>query len=723
MSKTDPLAPFSAPTRAWFGEAFAEPTRAQVLGWAPISAGRHTLLHAPTGSGKTLAAFLWCLDRLFADPTPRQRERRLRVLYVSPLKALTYDVERNLRAPLAGIRRTAERLGIDLPEVRVASRTGDTPADARRQLVKDPPEILVTTPESLYLLLTSQAREALRGVEYVIVDEVHALAGTKRGAHLALSLERLCALTDVDPQRIGLSATQRPLSAIAAFLGGVGRAVEIADAGSRKPLALEVIVPVDDLGHLADAAPDTAGPVERHSIWPSIYPRLLELIRAHHSTLVFVNSRRLAERLASRLNELAGEELVRAHHGSIAREQRLQIEEELKAGRLPALVATSSLELGIDMGAIDLVIQIEAPPSVAAGCSGSGGPGTRSGSRRPARSSRSTAVTCSRRRSWCGACSTARSRRRASRATPLTSSRSRSSRRAPWTAGRSTRCTRSSSVPSHSATSRANSWRGCSTCSRADTRPTSSPSCGLASCGIGPATPSRAGTMRGWWRSPPVGRSPTAACSASSWPATMAARAAASASWTRRWSTRAGSARSSCSAPRPGASTRSAPTESSSRRPPDSRARCPSGRATGWGVRSSSDARSGRSCARPSRCRRQCWTGAFATTTSWTSAPRATWSATSPISRRRPEPCRRIARSWSSASATSWATGGSASSRRSAAACTRRGLWRSRRGSPSVANRPRRCGPMTGSPSGCPRRPSRRRRSCSCSTRTGSRSW
>ena len=367
MSKPDPLAPFSAPTRAWFEEAFAAPTPAQVLGWAPIAAGRHTLLHAPTGSGKTLAAFLWCLDRLFADGAPRARERRLRVLYVSPLKALTYDVERNLRAPLAGIRRTAERLGQTLPEVRVASRTGDTPPEARRQLVKDPPEILVTTPESLYLLLTSQAREALRGVEYVIVDEVHAMAGTKRGAHLALSLERLCALTDVDPQRIGLSATQRPLSAIAAFLGGVGRQVEIADAGSRKPLALEVIVPVEDLGHIGADAPEGARAEERHSIWPSIYPRLLELIRAHRSTLVFVNSRRLAERLSSRLNELAGEELVRAHHGSIAREQRLQIEEELKAGRLPALVATSSLELGIDMGAIDLVIQIEAPPSVAAG--------------------------------------------------------------------------------------------------------------------------------------------------------------------------------------------------------------------------------------------------------------------------------------------------------------------------------------------------------------------
>ncbi|MEX1073129.1 MAG: DEAD/DEAH box helicase [Chloroflexota bacterium] len=367
MSRTDPLAPFSGPTRAWFSEAFAEPTRAQVLGWAPISAGRHTLLHAPTGSGKTLAAFLWCLDRLFTDAAPRPRERRLRVLYVSPLKALTYDVERNLRAPLAGIRRTAERLGQELPEVQVASRTGDTPADARRRLTRDPPEILVTTPESLYLLLTSQAREALRGIEFVIVDEVHALAGTKRGSHLALSLERLSALTDVDPQRIGLSATQRPLSAIAAFLGGVGREVEIADAGSRKPLALEVIVPVDDMAHLGDEGAEAAGPDGRRSIWPSIHPRLLELIRAHRSTLVFVNSRRLAERLSSRLNELAGEELVRAHHGSIAREQRLEIEEELKAGRLPALVATSSLELGIDMGAIDLVIQIEAPPSVAAG--------------------------------------------------------------------------------------------------------------------------------------------------------------------------------------------------------------------------------------------------------------------------------------------------------------------------------------------------------------------
>ena len=369
---TDPLAPFSDATRTWFADAFEGPTRAQELGWAAISRGKHALIHAPTGSGKTLAAFLWCLDRLMTEPAPAKPT--VRVLYVSPLKALTYDVERNLRAPLAGIRRTADRLGVPVPEIRVGSRTGDTPADARRQLVKTPPDILVTTPESLYLLLTSQAREILRGVEHVIVDEVHAIAATKRGSHLALTLERLSHLADADPQRIGLSATQRPLSAIAAYLGGTEREVEVVDAGARKTLDLEVIVPVDDMARMGEAmdvdeAPGgpAAGPEARHSIWPSIHPRLLELIRAHRSTLLFVNSRRLAERLSARLNELAGEELVRAHHGSIAREQRLEIEEQLKQGKLPALVATSSLELGIDMGAIDLVIQIEAPPSVASG--------------------------------------------------------------------------------------------------------------------------------------------------------------------------------------------------------------------------------------------------------------------------------------------------------------------------------------------------------------------
>ncbi|MBI3752254.1 MAG: DEAD/DEAH box helicase [Chloroflexi bacterium] len=378
-----PLAPFSAPVRAWFESAFETPTPAQVGGWAAIAAGHHTLIHAPTGSGKTLAAFLWCLDRLARDPSPqptRVAPGTVRILYVSPLKALTYDVERNLRAPLHGIGLAAQRLGEAAPRITIASRTGDTPQEARRELTRRPPDILVTTPESLYLLLTSAARETLRGVETVVIDEVHAIAGTKRGAHLALSLERLEQLRPAGAprlQRIGLSATQRPLETIARYLGGVGagRDVRIVDAGSRKALDLQVVVPVEDMANLGEVLPpeqQPSGPVGgrgdlRTSIWPAIQPRLLELIRAHHSTIVFTNSRRLAERLAQRLNELAGEELVLAHHGSIAREQRLRIEEDLKAGRIPAIVATSSLELGIDMGAVDLVVLVESPPSVASG--------------------------------------------------------------------------------------------------------------------------------------------------------------------------------------------------------------------------------------------------------------------------------------------------------------------------------------------------------------------
>ncbi len=379
---SDPLAPFGPAVRAWFEATFESPTDAQARGWAAIARGEHTLIHAPTGSGKTLAAFLWCLDRLARDPRPAPAKGvpgTVRTLYISPLKALAYDVERNLRAPLAGIRLAAQRLGLEPPRITVASRTGDTPQDERRDLARHPPDILVTTPESLYLLLTSQAREILRGVEQVIVDEVHAVAGTKRGAHLALSLERLERLRPASAaplQRIGLSATQRPLAVIGRFLGGTGegRDVTIVDAGARKPLELRVVVPVEDMSRLGEPAPaedQPGGPVLagelRTSIWPAIHPRILELIRAHRSTIVFTNSRRLAERLAQRLNELAGEELVRAHHGSIAREQRLEIEEELKAGRLPALVATSSLELGIDMGAVDLVIQVESPTSVARG--------------------------------------------------------------------------------------------------------------------------------------------------------------------------------------------------------------------------------------------------------------------------------------------------------------------------------------------------------------------
>jgi ATP-dependent Lhr-like helicase len=376
-AETHPLATFSEPVRAWFEQTFEAPTQAQAEGWAAIAQGHHTLIHAPTGSGKTLAAFLWCLDRLAANP--RDERRTVRVLYVSPLKALAYDVERNLRAPLAGIANQARRLDLPPPEISIASRTGDTPADARRDIARRPPDILVTTPESLYLLLTSRAREILAGVEYVVVDEVHAIAGTKRGAHLALSLERLECFRPADArplQRIGLSATQRPLETIARFLGGAGpgREVAIVDAGACKPLDLEVIIPIEDMTRLGELLPpdeQPGGPAinadMRRSIWPAIHPRILELVREHRSTIVFTNSRRLAERLAHRLNEMAGEDLVRAHHGSIAREQRLQIEEDLKAGRLPALVATSSLELGIDMGAVDLVVCVESPTSVASG--------------------------------------------------------------------------------------------------------------------------------------------------------------------------------------------------------------------------------------------------------------------------------------------------------------------------------------------------------------------
>ncbi len=379
---SDPLAPFGPAVRAWFEATFEAPTDAQARGWAAIARGEHVLIHAPTGSGKTLAAFLWCLQRIAVQPSQppaRGTVGSVRTLYISPLKALAYDVERNLRAPLAGIALATQRLGLEPPRITIASRTGDTPADERRSLARHPPDILVTTPESLYLLLTSQAREILRGVEQVIVDEIHAVAGTKRGAHLALSLERLERLRPdgaAPVQRIGLSATQRPLETIGRYLvgSGEGRDVTIVDAGARKPLDLRVVVPVDDMSRLGEILTEdeqSSGPVlggeTRNSIWPAIHPRILELIRAHRSTIVFTNSRRLAERLAQRLNELAGEELVRAHHGSIAREQRLEIEEELKAGRLPALVATSSLELGIDMGAVDLVIQVESPTSVSRG--------------------------------------------------------------------------------------------------------------------------------------------------------------------------------------------------------------------------------------------------------------------------------------------------------------------------------------------------------------------
>jgi ATP-dependent Lhr-like helicase len=358
-----PLNVFSGATREWFERTFAAPTPAQVKGWPVIASGAHTLIQAPTGSGKTLAAFLYAIDRL--TPAPGAG---LRVLYVSPLKALNYDVERNLRGPLAGLQ----------SELSVAVRTGDTPQKERAAMLRSAPDILITTPESLYLMLTSQAQELLRTVDTVILDEVHAVAGTKRGAHLAISLERLERLVPGSFQRIGLSATQRPLAEIGRFVSG-GRAIELVDAGVAKQLDLEVVVPLEDMRELASTgllphpAPadgqemDIGTERSSNSIWPSIYPAVLELVREHRSTIVFVNNRRLAERLALRLNELAEEEVARAHHGSLAREQRVLIEEDLKAGRIPCLVATSSLELGIDMGAVDLVIQVESPKSVARG--------------------------------------------------------------------------------------------------------------------------------------------------------------------------------------------------------------------------------------------------------------------------------------------------------------------------------------------------------------------
>jgi ATP-dependent Lhr-like helicase len=439
VEPADALAGFSEPTRTWFGAAFAEPTAAQAGAWAAIRAGRHALVVAPTGSGKTLSAFLWSIDRLLTSEPPEDRKQRTRVLYISPLKALGVDVERNLRAPLTGIRHTADRLGAPVPEVTVGVRSGDTAAADRRKLQTAPPDILITTPESLFLMLTSQARDSLRGVETVIVDEVHAVAGSKRGAHLALSLERLDALLDSPVQRVGLSATVRPLEEVARFLGG-SAPVEIVAPPAAKSWDLKVVVPVEDMtapdGPLSDDDVDGSADDGRSgSLWPYVEESVVDLVEQHTSTIVFANSRRLAERLTARLNEIAtsrseargtsasheevgsgehdaeergversrdtsgledrdrdrsgsaeparatrppaevmaqsgaskGAETViaKAHHGSVSKEQRALIEDDLKRGRLPAVVATSSLELGIDMGAVDLVVQIESPPSVA----------------------------------------------------------------------------------------------------------------------------------------------------------------------------------------------------------------------------------------------------------------------------------------------------------------------------------------------------------------------
>jgi ATP-dependent Lhr-like helicase len=394
---SEPLADFTDPVRDWFERSFEGPTPAQEQAWPAIAKGENVLVSAPTGSGKTLAAFLWGLDRLVAEPAGgaelerwsgehrTTRSRRTRLVYVSPLKALSYDIEKNLRAPLKGI-------GGDID---VAIRTGDTPQKERQAMLRKPPDVLITTPESLYLMLTSRAQEFLVDSEWVIVDEIHAVAQTKRGAHLALTLERLEHLAGRPLQRIGLSATQRPLEEVGRFLVGGGRDCRIVDTGIRKPLDLRIQVPVEDMrepdahdiGDPAVEVMGTAGgggdlmgtglgdrPATQRSIWPAIYPELLDLVKRHRSTIIFVNARRGAERLAVRLNELAADEktgtgpvVARAHHGSLAREERLVVEDLLKSGELPCLVATSSLELGIDMGAVDLVLQVESPKSVTAG--------------------------------------------------------------------------------------------------------------------------------------------------------------------------------------------------------------------------------------------------------------------------------------------------------------------------------------------------------------------
>src|SRR5499426_3764008 len=358
----DALRGFHPVTRGWFARRFPEgPVPAQVEGWPLIAAGRDVLIAAPTGSGKTLAAFLVCIDRLLRAGT--ELPDAVDVVYVSPLKALARDIHQNLETPLTEIRAVASEQGVAIPEVRAQVRTGDTPQSARAAMTRRPPHILVTTPESLYLLVTAQkSREQLRRVRTVIVDEIHAVARDKRGSHLSLTLERLDALAETRPQRIGLSATQRPIDRIARLLVGAAPersapdgtpACAIVDLGHRRALDLAIELPDSELSA-----------VMSHEQWAEVLDRIAREVTAHRTTLVFVNTRRLAERIAHLLGERLGGDKVAAHHGSLSRDRRFRLEERLRAGDLKALVATASLELGIDIGPVELVCQIGSPRSL-----------------------------------------------------------------------------------------------------------------------------------------------------------------------------------------------------------------------------------------------------------------------------------------------------------------------------------------------------------------------
>lgn len=593
------------------------------------------LVVAPTGSGKTLAAFLAALDQLALQPPPAEARKRCRVLYVSPLKALAVDVERNLRSPLTGIRQESVRRGLPEPEVRVGIRSGDTPAAERRSIATKPPDILITTPESLFLMLTSSARDALAGIETVILDEVHAVAGTKRGAHLALSLERLDELLPRPARRIGLSATVRPVEEVARYLSPQRR-VEIVQPRSGKEFDLSVVVPVEDLGELGGSPASETDSADKPSIWPHVEERIADLVQAHRSTIVFANSRRLAERLCNRLNEIAYERatgsvpdapgpdgampedhspaelmgqsgaargapalLARAHHGSVSKEQRAQVEEDLKAGRLPAVVATSSLELGIDMGAVDLVIQVESPPSVASGLQRVGRAGHQVGAV-------STGVVFPKYRGDLVQAAVVTERMRTGAiealripanpldvlAQQLVAMVALDTRQADDLLALTRRAAPFASLPESAFTAVLDMLAG------------RYPSDAFAElrprvvwdrvAGTVTGRPARSGSP-----SPPGARSPTGGSSVSSSPEPTRRRAAAgSGSWTRRWCTSPGWAMSSPWARPPGGSRTSPVTGSWSPRPPAPRGGCRSGRATSWADRWSWAARWARFCVR-----------------------------------------------------------------------------------------------------------------------------